>query len=82
MELIKREIESDVEGSENSLIMSFASSQPYLRESKKFGKYNEVLEISEQAIDFTRLVDQRCPLLINHDTERQIRCCKSCLDRK
>lgn len=73
MEVLKREIESDVEGSENTLVLSFASSAPYLRESKKFGgKYNEVLEISEQAVDFTRLVDQRCPLLLNHDPEKQV----------
>lgn len=55
-----------------NLVFSFASSMPYLRESKKLGEYYEVLEISENAIDFQRLVDNRAPLLLNHDTDQQI----------
>lgn len=65
-------ISDPVGDAESTLVLSFASSEPYYRENKKFGEYNEVLEITEEAIDFTRLVDNRAPLLLNHDTERQI----------
>ena len=49
---------------------SVASSEPYERDSKKLGRYNEVLVISEDAIDFSRMVDERCPFLLEHDTEK------------
>ena len=56
---------------ENKLIFSCASPAPYTREYDDL-IYNEVLEISENSIDFTRLVDQRSPLLFEHDMEKQI----------
>ena len=57
--------------SENKLVFSCASPTPYTREYEDL-IYREVLEISENAIDFTRLVDQRSPLLFEHDMEKQI----------
>ena len=66
------EIQEPTLNSESNLVLSFASPEPYLREDKKHGQYLEVLEISENAIDFTRLVDNRAPLLLNHDTDKQI----------
>ena len=62
----------DVTSTDNKLVFSFASSTPYLRENKKYGEYLEVLEISDEAIDFVRLVDNKAPLLLNHDTDKQI----------
>lgn len=56
---------------ENKLVFSCASPAPYTREYDDL-IYNEVLEISENSIDFTRLVDQRSPLLFEHDMEKQI----------
>lgn len=66
------EIQEPKLNSESNLVLSFASSEPYLREDKKRGQYYEVLEITENAIDFTRLVDNRAPLLVNHDTDKQV----------
>ena len=57
--------------SENKLVFSCASPAPYTREYEDL-IYNEVLEISDTSIDFTRLVDQRSPLLFEHDMEKQI----------
>ena len=57
--------------SENKLVFSCASPTPYTREYED-NIYNEVLEISDTSIDFTRLVDQRSPLLFEHDMEKQI----------
>ena len=57
--------------SENKLVFSCASPTPYTREYEDL-IYNEVLEISDTSIDFTRLVDQRSPLLFEHDMEKQI----------
>jgi HK97 family phage major capsid protein/HK97 family phage prohead protease len=57
--------------SANKLVFSCASPAPYTREMDDL-VYNEVLEISDSSIDFTRLVDQRSPLLFEHDMERQI----------
>lgn len=73
-EILQREIEikDTSQREDNKLVLSVASSYPYERDSQKRGRYSEVLEISEDAIDFVRLVDNRCPLLLNHDTERQI----------
>ena len=57
---------------ENIISFSVASSEPYVREDKNGKKFAEVLEISEAAIDFSRLVDNRAPLLFAHDAERQL----------
>lgn len=58
---------------QNSLIeFSVASATPYMREDEKGRPYWQVLVISEQAIDFERLQDQKCPFLFEHDMEKQI----------
>lgn len=57
---------------ENIITLSVASSTPYQRESKKLGVYDEVLVISDEAINFYRLVDERCPFLLDHDVAKQI----------
>ena len=57
---------------DNIISFSVASSEPYVREDKNGKKFAEVLEISEAAIDFSRLVDNRAPLLFAHDAERQL----------
>ena len=62
---------SENEDSSNKLTFSCASPTPYIREYENL-IYNEVLEISDTSIDFTRLVDQRSPLLFEHDMEKQI----------
>lgn len=56
----------------NVISFSLASANPYLREDSHGKKFYEILEISEEAIDFTRLVDNRAPLLFSHDPERQL----------
>ena len=62
---------SENENSSNKLTFSCASPTPYTREYENL-IYDEVLEISDTSIDFTRLVDQRSPLLFEHDMEKQI----------
>ena len=70
--LVKRNLQIGVEQTENNTItFSCASSMPYLRTDDDFSYY-EVLEISENAIDFQRLVDCKSPLLFEHNTEKQI----------
>jgi len=57
---------------EDVLTFSVASAEPYERNDERHGTYYEVLTISEEAIDFSRLVDQRCPFLFEHDTSKQL----------
>ena len=56
---------------ENTIIISFASPTPYLRSEYDY-TYNEILVITEEAVKWDRLVDQKCPLLLDHDTTKQI----------
>ena len=62
------------ENTENSGIYTFsvASSEPFERTDEKLGTYNEVLVISEEAINFVRLVDERCPFILEHDQTKQL----------
>lgn len=46
---------------------SICSDAPYERHNKEFGVYDEVLTISEDAIDFSRLSSGSCPFLKDHD---------------
>ena len=69
----KRQMETtDFQQAENKqLIFSVADEAPYLRHDEAFGDYYEVLEISEQAIDTTRLV-KNMPFLKDHDHSAQL----------
>lgn len=61
----------EVKQSDAIIQLSVASETPYMREDD--GKpYWQVLICSDEAINFERLVDQKCPLLYQHDTDRQI----------
>lgn len=65
-------IQTDFEQAENKeLIFSVADESPYLRHDDTFGDYFEVLEISEDAIDTTRLV-KNMPFLKDHERESQL----------
>jgi hypothetical protein len=65
-------IENSLFDDQNILEFSLASEEPYLRFDEAGKPYNEILVISEEAISFTRLVDQKAPFLFEHDTEKQI----------
>ena len=63
---------SDFQLAENKqLIFSVADQMPYLRHDDVFGDYYEVLEISEDAIDTTRLA-KNMPFLKDHDHAAQL----------
>lgn len=62
----------DIKQQDALIEFSVASEAPYMREDDKGRPYWQVLKISEQAIDFERLQDQKCPFLFEHDTEKQI----------
>ena len=51
-------------------VFSLCSDAPYERESKKFGVYDEVLVISEDSVDFSRLNSGACAFLRDHDPEK------------
>lgn len=57
---------------ENVIEISFASPTPYMRTNDDGYTYNEILVISEDSVKWDRLVDQKCPLLLDHDMEKQI----------
>ena len=57
---------------ENTLEFSVASSTPYLKLDKKGNPYYEILVISEDSINFERLVDGKAPVLFEHDESKQI----------
>lgn len=57
---------------QNIMTFSCASSAPYLRHDRKGKGFVEILEISEDAINFERLVDGNAPFLYEHSTEQQI----------
>ena len=56
----------------NVLTFSCASSKPYIRYDKHQKPYAEILEISEEAINFERLQDGNAPFLWQHDPDSQI----------
>ena len=56
---------------ENVIEISFASPTPYLRIDDGY-TYNEILVISDDSVKWDRLVDQKCPLLLDHDMTKQI----------
>lgn len=51
-------------------IFSLCSSEPYERQSKEFGIYDEVLVISDESVDFSRLNSGACAFLKDHDPEK------------
>lgn len=69
----KRQMQTtDFQQAENKeLVFSVADQMPYLRNDQAFGDYYEVLEISEDAIDTTRLV-KNMPFLKDHDHSAQL----------
>ena len=69
----KRQMQTtDFQQAENKeLVFSVADQLPYLRHDENFGDYYQVLEISEQAIDTTRLV-KNMPFLKDHDHSAQL----------
>lgn len=69
----KRQMQTtDFQQTENKeLVFSVADQMPYLRHDETFGDYYEVLEISENAIDTTRLV-KNMPFLKDHDHSAQL----------
>lgn len=64
-----REFEID-RGESLEYVFSLCSDAPYERESKKFGVYDEVLVISEDSVDFSRLNSGACAFLRDHDPEK------------
>ena len=69
----KRQMQTtDFQQMENKqLVFSVADQMPYLRHDDVFGDYYEVLEISEDAIDTTRLV-KNMPFLKDHEHTMQL----------
>ena len=69
----KRQMQTtDFQQAENKqLVFSVADQMPYLRHDDVFGDYYEVLQISEDAIDTTRLV-KNMPFLKDHDHSAQL----------
>lgn len=59
------------EAENKQLVFSVADEIPYMRHDDTFGDYYEVLEISEDAIDTTRLV-KNMPFLKDHDHSAQL----------
>lgn len=51
-------------------IFSLCSNEPYERTSKELGVYDEVLVISDESIDFSRLNSGACAFLKDHDPEK------------
>lgn len=74
MQKFTREQQVSVPIEKDDLVeFSVASSEPFFRADDDLNEgYYEVLEISDQAIDFSRLVDEKAPFLFEHDTEKQI----------
>ena len=62
---------NDADQDARTVSMSFASDLPVARYGWEIGEYEEVLEISENAIDFDRLRDNG-PLLVDHDPTQHI----------
>ena len=74
-ERLIRELQVDeIQSSEDVNVISFscASQLPYVKRDKRGRDYAEVLLITEESVDFTRLVDGRAPLLLQHNDEDQI----------
>ncbi len=74
MQKFTRELQINTAIEKDKLVeFSVASSEPFFRADDDLNEgYYEVLEISETAIDFSRLVDEKAPFLFEHDTDKQI----------
>ena len=74
MQKFTRELQINAAIEKDKLVeFSVASSEPFFRaDDDRNEGYYEVLEISETAIDFSRLVDEKSPLLLEHDPDKQI----------
>lgn len=74
MQKFTRELQINTAIEKDKLVeFSVASSEPFFRaDDDRNEGYYEVLEISETAIDFSRLVDEKAPFLFEHDTDKQI----------
>jgi len=66
MENYKRDFTSDKDELKQ-LTFSICSDTPYTRYSEKNGEYDEVLVISEDSVDFSRLGSGHCSFLKDHD---------------
>ena len=51
-------------------VFSLCSDAPYERSNKEFGTYDEVLVISQDSVDFSRLNSGACAFLKDHDPEK------------
>lgn len=66
MENYKRDFTSEKDDLKQ-LTFSICSDTPYARYSEKNGEYDEVLVISEDSVDFSRLGSGHCSFLKDHD---------------
>ena len=70
------ELNASVESVENDKLIEFsvASSEPFFRvhDDNPDDGYYEVLVIGEENIDFSRMVDGKCPFLFENDKEKKL----------
>ena len=73
MEILTRDILDVAESSDNSLLtFSVASDNPCTRFSEKLGEYDEILIISEEAINWARLSTGSMAFLLDHKADKQV----------
>ena len=65
-----RNLEAQANMQDQFLQFSCATETPYLRCDDK--PYYEILVVSEQALSFERLIDDRSPLLVDHNMQKAI----------
>lgn len=66
MENYTRDLQSKSEDLK-TLTFSICTNNPYTRNSEKYGEYDEILTISNDAIDWSRLSSGHCAFLKDHD---------------
>ena len=68
---VTRQLQADVQQQNSQIVFSFATQTPYLRQSEA-GSYYEILKCQPQYVDDSRLKDDGCQLLLDHNWERTV----------
>ena len=68
---VTRQLQADVQQQNSQVVFSFATQTPYLRQSE-VGQYYEILKCQPQYVDDSRLKDDGCQLLLDHNWERTV----------
>lgn len=72
---VTRQLQADIDQQNSQVVFSFATETPYLR-STQLGQYYQILKCQPQYVNTSRLDDDACQLLLDHNWQRTVGVCK------